>query len=491
MTVGKVIQSIFRQVWPSPSIDNLLRAALLEDDEEAASAWRAFESSTDFDHPTGGEMRLLGLVSSRLGTLAPDSPIRPRVAGVERQNWTRSQVVIGEAASGLRAFSAAAIDMLVIKGGGHAARGGVVARWRLLSDLDVVVRPDSVEASFDLLIADGWVPSGSGTVLYQRENLGNAVGTNLVRGKFGNLDLHRTAFHQPYLSIPDDPPIWERSVAGKLAGVAVRVPCATDMIVIGLAHGALDAHKHSDWLADIALAIDLGEIDWALLEAIVERRGLQGPAAGALRYVVERLQRPLPESLIARLESHALREPLALAAKLVETKPKTDRVGLSWMLRLVAKQSRLWRGRRKKTYDFPTFRPSWLPGRRRNRASENALQHELRLPDRDPQHAWSGLFDLTVVVELPAVKRRVEFEVNSNERHLARLRARVINRGRRTRTFRFKFSISLQAGETGVVLTAAPARVFNSDVPAQLLERYDALPFRLVDFQVADLPPHK
>jgi hypothetical protein len=32
MTARKVIHSIFQQAWPSPSIDHLLRAALLADD---------------------------------------------------------------------------------------------------------------------------------------------------------------------------------------------------------------------------------------------------------------------------------------------------------------------------------------------------------------------------------------------------------------------------------------------------------------------------
>jgi hypothetical protein len=263
------------------------------------------------------------------------------------------------------------------------------------------------------------------------------------------------------------------------------------MIVIGLAHGALDAHKHSDWLADMALAIDRGEIDWNLFETIIGRRGLAGPAAGALSYMVERLQRPVPESLIARLERSALRKPLALAAKLAEAKPKSDHIGLAWMMRLAAKQSRLWRGRKKKTFDFPTFRPSWLPPRRGDRASVSALQHALPLLDREPQQAWNGVLDLTILVELPAVKRRIEFEVNSKERHVARLRARVVNRGRRTRAFRFKFPITLSEGENGIVLTAAPARVFNSDVPTKLLERYDALPFKLVDLRVANLPVGK
>lgn len=488
MTVGTVIRSIFRQAWPSPSIDHLMRAALLTDDGEAALAWRAFESTTDFDNPTWGEMRLLGLVSNRLATLAPESPIRPRVGGVERQNWARSRIVIGEAASGLRALRAASVDILVVKGGAIAARGGDDARWRMVNDLDIVVRPDAIETAYDVLVADGWIPAGTGTALYQREGLGDAVGVNFVRGKFGNLDLHRTAFHAPYLSLADDPPIWERSVAGSLAGAKVRLPSATDFIVIGLAHGALDAHKHSDWLADIALAIDRGEVDWPLFEEVVGARGLEGPAAGALSYVAERLQRPVPAALIERLETDALRKPLALAARLAETRPKSDGFGLAWTMRLLAKQTRLRRGRKNKVHDFPTFRPSWLRPRKGKEPGPGALHHPLPVTGRDPEKAWTGTIDLTLLVDLPPVKRRVEFEINSDNRHVARLRARVTNRGRRTRAFRFKFPLTLRPGEGGIVLAAAPARVFNSDVPPALLERYDALPFRLVDCRTTDSP---
>src|SRR5690606_36265207 len=181
------------------------------------TAWREFEAPADFDHLTPGEMRLIAFASRRLRTLAPDSPMRARIGGIERANWSQSQMVIGEAGGGLRALAAASIDMLVIKGAGRLAAGGPTARGRVVNDVDVVVRPDDLKRAFDLLTADGWQPAESGTAVYHAGHLAGAVGINLVRGRYGNLDLHRTAFHPPYESAADDEAIWDRSSSGTIA----------------------------------------------------------------------------------------------------------------------------------------------------------------------------------------------------------------------------------------------------------------------------------
>ena len=143
------------------------------------------------------------------------------------------------------------------------------------------------------------------------------------RGQFGNLDLHRTPFHPPYASIADDKGIWQRATTVSIAGVTAHVPSATDFAAIAIAHGSLDAHKSSDWLADMADSIDRG-IDWILFEQDVGRRRMQAPAAVALGYVRVRLDRPVPESLLARLEERAIRRPIALLGALSETRPKAD-----------------------------------------------------------------------------------------------------------------------------------------------------------------------
>ena len=61
---------LLRYAWPTPAIDNLLRAALA-DDATATAAWKDFERGADLDHLAGGEMRLVGLVSKRLPVIAP------------------------------------------------------------------------------------------------------------------------------------------------------------------------------------------------------------------------------------------------------------------------------------------------------------------------------------------------------------------------------------------------------------------------------------
>lgn len=485
---NRLLRQILRSAWPSPSIDRLLRAALLEDEAAAAAAWRDFEAAADFDHLTAGEMRLVGLVARRLSVLAPGSPMRARIGGIERANWSRSQLAIGEAGSGLRALGAAAVDMLVIKGASRAAAGDAAARGRMVNDVDIVVRPDDIERAFDLLTADGWLPAGSGSVLYHRSRLADAVGINLVRGRFGNLDLHRTAFHPPYASPADDGAIWDRSVAGRIGYAAVRVPSATDAVAIALAHGALDAHKSSDWLADIATYVDKG-VDWDLFENIAARHRLQTPAAIALGYVRGRLGRPVPGPMLARLEKGAAERPLALFAALAETRPKAKTIGFSWLARAAAKQGRLFRTHRRRAAQSRrrVILPLPFGARRRIRPGVKMIEQALVLPGREAGRAWSGTVDLTIAVERPAASRRVEFEVNLKDRHLVRLRALLFGGRGGERLLRFRFPLVLAPGDALPFLVAAPSRSFNSDAPRDLLDRYGAMPFTLADLRVETL----
>ena len=413
---------VLRKAWPSQSLDRLLRAASLNDLKSAAAAWRDFEAAANFDHLTAGEMRLIGLASKRLARLAPESPMLARIGGIERANWSRSQLAISASGEGLRALAASSIEMLAIKGASRVAVGDPAARGRMVNDVDIVVRPNDIVRAFDLLTRDGWQPAGSGTVLFHRSRLADAVGINLVRSRFGNLDLHRTPFHPPYDAHDDellasDASIWSRASEGSLGYAPILVPSATDAVAIAIAHGALDAHKSSDWLADIAAGIDRG-VDWNLLEALVDSRRLHAPAAVALGYVNERLERPVPGPLLVRFERAAANRPLALFAALAETRPKTSRIGFFWIVRILAKQSRLSRKRASAAHSRIVL-PLPTPRGRRAGGGPSALSQALPVPDRPDGQSWSGTIDLTVSVELPPVSRRIDFEVNSQDSHFA------------------------------------------------------------------------
>ena len=483
---NRLAASILRSAWPTTAVDRLLRASLIADDAAAAAAWRDFEKVADFDRLSNGEMRLIGVVAKRMRKLEPDSPMRARIGGFERANWARSQLTIGETARGLRKLEVAGVEMLLVKGAARAVAADAAARGRTLNDVDVVVGAEQMERAFDILTADGWEPAGSGTTLYQRTQLPATMCLNLVRGRFGNFDLHRGAFHSPYNAADEDVGVWTRAAGATLGGVAVRVPSPTDSAVIAIAHGALDAHKSSDWLADVAAAIDAG-VDWTLFETIVTRRRLQAPAAVALGYAAERLERLVPEAPRARLEAAAFRRPFALIGALAETRPKSRTPGSFWLARAVAKQARLLKAPTRGGSAYHRPLPTLIRQDEAAGAGVLAVTAPIDIPGRVPGRAWDGFLDVTLLVELPPVARRLEFELNAGGRHLARLRASV-RASVKARRFRFRLALTLAACDENPLLTSAHSRRFNSDAPAALLERYAAAPFRLIACRATGSP---
>jgi FkbM family methyltransferase len=307
--VDRLLGSILRRAWPTGAVDSLLRSVLLADPGAAAAAWRAFEGSADFDHLTAGELRLIALVSKRLDVLAPTSPMRARLGGIERAHWSRAQMAIAEAGDALRALAAERVGVLVIKGARRAAVD-VSTRGLALDAVDVLVRPGDFEGAVDLLTRAGWRPEGSG-----RTRLQDAIDVRLSRGPVGRLHLHRSAFRSPHASEADDESVWQRSVPGRIACVDVRVPCATDAMAIVLADGVLDVHEGGDRVADVTASIDRG-VNWALFGVIAHRRRLHARGAFVLRYVRERLERPVPEAVLRALEGRALRHPRRVLAEL-------------------------------------------------------------------------------------------------------------------------------------------------------------------------------
>ncbi len=353
--IDDLLGPIFRMAWPRASIDRLLRAALQEDPCAAALAWRDFETSADFDRLTAGESQLLGLASKRLGTIAPDSPMRARIEGIERANWSQSQLAIGVASGAMRALAARSVDMLVINGASRIAAGDGSARGRAVSQVDIVLRPDDMQKAFDCLAANGWQPAAAGSAAYHRARLPEAVGIKLVCGKFGNLVLHRTAFPARQPSAADDASVWQRSVFGKVSNAAVRLPTTTDALAVALDHGMFDAHNRGDWLADIVAGVDNG-VDWDLFSVLADRQRLHVPGAVALGYLRGRLGRAVPEPVMRRLETGAVRQPLALLTDLARTRPTMPAIRLLRSFRALARQHRLPNLRRR--VDLP---PSHAP----------------------------------------------------------------------------------------------------------------------------------
>lgn len=93
--------------------------------------------------------------------------------------------------------------------------------------------------------------------------------------------------------------------------------------------------------------------------------------------------------------------------------------------------------------------------------------------------------DVLVRVNLPSVQRRIEMEVNAGERHVARLRHRVLYRSEGGRLLRFHGTITPEVGETDFTLEARPARQFRDWSNQWVVAKYGALPFQVVSAKIS------
>ncbi|MFM7842787.1 MAG: hypothetical protein ACKPEY_00955 [Planctomycetota bacterium] len=141
---------------PPAGVDALLQAWLADD--QTAAAWTDFERHADLDHLPGPEMCLVGLVAQRLPTIAPSSKLCGRIGGIERVNWSRTQLALREAATAFHELNRHDIPVLLVGNATRCARGDSLGRGRRIERVDCCVRSADLPATHDRLLATGWVP---------------------------------------------------------------------------------------------------------------------------------------------------------------------------------------------------------------------------------------------------------------------------------------------------------------------------------------------
>ena len=134
--------------------------------------------------------------------------------------------------------------------------------------------------------------------------------------------------------------------ARRVGGKRIVDQNAPDFAAHHIAHGALDAHTHSDWLCDIDSCMRAGGVDWLALLETLKTRGVLVPAASALTYLAQEIGTPIPNDFMAKLVDEADALGLATRLALLECKPKTDLNVFTAAARGVVKQVRLRRGKR-------------------------------------------------------------------------------------------------------------------------------------------------
>jgi hypothetical protein len=253
------------------------------------------------------------------------------------------------------------VDVLLIGAAGRVAAGGTSTHGRLVTAVDVVVRPLDVEKAFQALTRSGWHPATQEAVVDHPTRLCATSSMALIRGQFGSLRLHRAPFYPPHAAAPDDASVWDRATSGRIVLAPVRLPSAEDALAITLAQ----RERGGYWMADVAASIDAG-VEWELFQSIADHRRLQVPGIVALSYVHARLGRRVPVSVLRRLENCALRHPAELANWLLQTRLTVGSPGARSVARAVARQGRLLGSLRRLGFSSRAWRDAWIEAPRKS-----------------------------------------------------------------------------------------------------------------------------
>ena len=472
--------------WPTGRVAELVRAALCPP-AEAARAWQDWKAARNFDDITWEEMRLLVPLAARLAELDPTSPLRPRIDGLAKQIWTRTQIGLGESCQAFDGLHKAGVPFLVFKGGAQYAEGLAVSPRRVMGDIDVLIQKQDVAKALAAFEASGWLAVGGESFAYLRQVLPARMRGNFRKGQYGEIDLHVSPFHFAHSTLALEAALWARARPANLALRPVLVPDPTDSMLLLLAHGAEGGG--GDWAIDAATRMARQPIDWGRLVATAEQRGLVPSSRSGIAYLMEGVGLPVPDHVPARL-AKARASAAERLKQWSNTRHPEDRSRVENLADGLADRLLRRRGFDLVVEDARLIRSMRTPGVWMNRRrgydatpSEAALDHHRSL--RDVQDDTALFFRLRM--DPPEQPRRFLFEVSVDGVVIARLRTRVGGGGSREPVDRL-FRVPLPRGKRDsldLILAARPLELTRPKAKAADVARLAAAPFRIVGLWTA------
>ena len=454
--------------WPRGDLDLLLTAIIAPDADRAEAAARAWFQTNAIDIVEFREHRLLLAIISRFGKVLSDLTEYPRLVGLQRMLWTKSRMATREALPPLLKMSEAGLSVMLFKGAARLALHPEDQKSRVSHDIDILVRPSEAARALDILVSGGWTPSSGESTLCLSASLPGLRSINLFFGHFGDIDLHQWGYGSGHASL--EARLWDKAQTAKLFDVPVLVPSPEDRLALAIHSSALEAHAHSDWLVDCARILDEDgpNLDLNRTAVNLETLGATVQAEVALGYLCDRIGLPLVDLGAIRGINRSI-PAIRRAATLLQAKPRTDWTTTTQLLRAGAKAGRLRRARK------PGTGPPVLRGKiARGRAGlPTGLSHMVaeRLPS--PGHC---AFQASFAVLLSGLRRRYEFELNTEGQHIARLRARNLAGRKGWATLTFEGEVELPDAAGPLWIEARPGKTLRGADPEETA-RYEAVEF--------------
>lgn len=485
MLHASIASKILRWGWPPQKRDGLLKAALFPDQTEAQTALNTWLSRYDLDAITFADHRLLAAISERFGSQIKDFPEYPRLKGLQRQLWTQSRIRLNAVLPMLNIISDAGIEIMLIKGSARIATDPDAQRQRSQQDVDILVRPTDMRAAAKILIDNGWKTSRGDTDFAAIARASITRATNFKLAPWGDIDLHRCAYHAGQMHALRDAEIWDNAERTTFLGLSVLVPSIEERLAMMLAHGARSPESHSDWLIDAAELIKSGKIDWSLAEQIFTDRVMILQAKIALSYLANIMGNDFPQAARLFLTNATIEKNIGAVGTLLISRQETETPSFLRPLRraCIAVTSKQKITSKEEQYTPLNITIAKNVNNRRNKDAlpKLALMQNIVISQDAEQRTFSKQyrFDTRVHFPHPGTKRRVDFELNTDAANIARFRVFVWRGKTGHCTARLRCNLSLPTDITSLTLEVRQGTTLKIDEKDSRSAKYCAVPFAI------------
>jgi len=271
--------------------------------------------------------RVAGIVHDALRAAGPLVPaaIAARIAARGKAITQRNRLLLDELSQLKRAFDAAAIAFLVLKGAPLAQLAYGSASSKQTRDIDLLVAPGDAKAAFDVLKRRGYAPlppavgisdaQFDALLRYGREIEVVQPGGNPL------VDLQWRIVENPMLldGISARSPAHDVKLAD---GLTVRTLATDDLFAYLCVHGAYHHWSRLKWLADLNAMLAATDADVTRLYRHAQNIGAGLCAGQALVLCHRLLDLPLPAAVSAELEADRRVSRLADIALRAMTEPQ-------------------------------------------------------------------------------------------------------------------------------------------------------------------------
>ncbi len=355
---------------PDPLQRSLLEAALRRD-EVALDAFRSWERQVDLDTLEDASARLVPLLWWNLERLGVESRDARRMRGMHRYFWSRNQLHLRHGREVAQILAARDVPVMALKGTPLAVACYEDLGLRPMSDIDFLVPTAKAATAVDALEAAGYSAKPGEEPVRRRVGIVTSLhhGAGFLDAEGRECDLHWHMLND-CLTEDDDEPFWSRARSHEIQGVPVLFPAPEDLLLHVCAHGMrANGFPPIRWVADAAVVLRSGGVDWDVFLGEAERR-LLGPV---LRLALRTLD--------------GILEPGVVPAAVLE---RLDRLRAPWYVRA---ETRL----RQRTEDYRYTLAGRLSELHRRRPSAGALERARELPG-----FLMEIWDLEAPTKLPA-----------------------------------------------------------------------------------------